>query len=542
MKQLMSWKIGLILAIILFSVWMTLPLEDKIKLGLDLKGGMHLVLEVEVDEAIRIRTDQTVDQLKSLFINSGIGFERIKRTGIDRIEVKGIQDDANKKIRSILDTHLPDWRVDFSLTHIRLFLPTTILKVMRDHCIRQSIETIRSRIDKYGVAGAGVQRVGIRGEDKILVSLPGVDDPEKVKDDLKSTAMLEFKHVAAGPFLTEDAALARYNGNLPEDLMIFPTNKKRMKKGFYILSAASVITGEDLKTASKGRDEFGAWEVHFSLTPEGVKKFRAYTAANIGKYLSIVFDKQIESVAVIKDVLSYYSRIVGNYSYDEVNDMVLKLQTGALSASMTTLEERVIGPSLGADSIKKGVTAAITGLLLVMIFMVVYYRAAGINSVIALVLNILILMGAIAYMGFTLTLPGIAGIILTIGMAVDANVLIFERIKEELKKGKSPGSAINRGFKNAFVPILDANLTTIIVAIFLLQFGTGPIKGFAVTLIIGICASMFTSLFVSKVIFQLVYEKKPKPLLFQRKKERKKVTWHLFSPLFSFNRRNSRIN
>jgi protein-export membrane protein SecD/preprotein translocase SecF subunit len=499
-----NWKIGLILAVIILSIWAATPLKEKIKRGLDLKGGMHLVLQVEVDEAIRLRTDRTVAQLKRLFNEASIEFENISRVGIDAVEIKGFLEKSRETIQDILKEHLPEWDVKDSGFHLRLSLPENIQKVMKDHCIQQSIETIRERVNEYGVNDAGIQRMGIQGEDKILATLPGVDDPGRVKELIKSTAMLEFKHVKAGPFSTKEAALEIYNGTLPDDLMIFPTNPKRMQPAFYVLTAESVITGGDLKSASRGQDGFGAWEVHFSLNPEGAEKLRTYSAANVGKYLSIVFDRKIESVARIDGVLSYHTRITGNYTYDEVNDMVLKLQSGALSASMTSIEERVIGPSLGEDSIKKGITAAVIGLLLIITFMVVYYRAAGVNSVIALFLNILFLMGAMAYFGFTLTLPGIAGIILTIGMAVDANVLIFERIKEEIKNGKSPRSAVDEGFKKAFVTILDANLTTVIAAIFLLQFGAGPIKGFAVTLIIGICASMFTAVFVSRVIFDLV--------------------------------------
>jgi preprotein translocase subunit SecD len=506
----MGWKIGLILAVIILSIWAATPLKEKIKRGLDLKGGMHLVLQVEVDEAIRLRTDQIVAQLKRLFNEARIEFENISRVGIDAVEIKGFPEKSRETIRDILKKHLPEWDVKDSGSHLRLSLPANIQKVMKDHCIQQSIETIRERVNEYGVNDAGVQRMGIQGEDKILATLPGVDDPERVKELIKSTAMLEFKHVIAGPFPTAKEALEIYNGTLPDDLMIFPTNPKRMHPAFYVLTAESVITGDDLKSASRGQDGFGAWEVHFSLTPEGAEKLRTYSAANVGKYLSIIFDKKIESVARIDGVLSYHTRITGNYTYDEVNDMVLKLQGGALSASMTSIEERVIGPTLGEDSIKKGITAAVIGLLLIMTFMVVYYRAAGVNSVIALFLNILFLMGAMAYFGFTLTLPGIAGIILTIGMAVDANVLIFERIKEETKNGKSPRSAVDEGFKKAFVTILDANLTTVIAAIFLMQFGAGPIKGFAVTLIIGICASMFTAVFVSRVIFDLVLARRQK--------------------------------
>lgn len=526
MKRKMGWKIGLILAVIILSLWMTTPIE-KIKLGLDLKGGMHLVLAVEVDEAIRLQTDRTAAQLKRLFNQDSIEFERIKRVGIDSLEITGIRENSGEIVRDILKEHFPQWKQGDSPGSLHLSLPGNIQNVIRDNCIQQSIETIRDRVNQYGVNDAGVQRVGFQGEDKILVTLPGVDDPRRVKELVKSTAMLEFKHVEAGPFLTEKAALEKYNGILPEDLMIFPANSKRMPTGFYVLTAESVITGDDLKSASRGQDEFGGWEIHFSLTPGGAEKFRNYSAANIDKYLSIVFDHQIESVARIENVLSYHTRITGNYSYDEVNDMVLKLQSGALSASMTPVEERMIGPSLGADSVEKGITAAVIGLLVIMIFMVAYYRGAGINSVIALLLNILFLMAAMAYFGFTLTLPGIAGIILTIGMAVDANVLIFERIKEELKNGKSYRYCIDEGFKKAFVTILDANLTTVIAAFFLLQFGTGPIKGFAVTLVVGICASMFTALFVSRVIFDLVYsrEKKKKSRSSQSPSEIRRYTF-----------------
>ncbi|MCP5105720.1 MAG: protein translocase subunit SecD [bacterium] len=442
----MGWKIALILAAMVLSVWLATPPGEKIKLGLDLKGGMHLVMKVEVDKAIKAREGDDPGQLEKL----------------------------------------------------------------RKHCIRQSIKTIRDRIDEYGVKDAGVQQLGSHGEDKILVTMPGVDEPGRVKDLIKNTAMLEFKHVAAGPFDTEAAAMEHYGGNLPEELTIRPTNPKRMEPLYYVLTAESVVTGDDLKKASAGRGEFGAREVHFNLNSHGAERFKTYTAANIGNSMAIVFDDHIESVAAINEVLSYDTRIIGKYPADEVSDMVLKLQSGALAAPMTPVEERVIGPSLGADSIQKGIKAVITGLVLVMLFMVLYYRAAGVNAVAALLLNLLLLMGAMAYMGFTLTLPGIAGIILTIGMAVDANVLIFERIKEELKNGKSTAAAIDAGFKKAFVTVLDANLTTVIAAVFLLQFGTGTIKGFAVTLIIGICASMFTALFVSRVIFQLAYAIKGK--------------------------------
>jgi preprotein translocase subunit SecD len=346
--------------------------------------------------------------------------------------------------------------------------------------------------------------------DKLLIDLPGIDNPERVKTLIKSTAMLEFRSVVSGPFQTEEAALKDYNGQLPEDLEIVRTNPRRLDKGFYVLKAATVVPGKDLKGAHRAQDQYGAPAVGFSFNSQGAAQFEKFTAANIGKLLSIVLDDRIESVATIQDVISGDGIIHGRFTVDEVDDIVLVLRSGALPAPLKYIEERTIGPSLGADSIRKGLMACLGGILLVVLFMLVYYRAAGLNSILALLLNMLILMGIMAYFKATLSMPGIAGIILSIGMAVDANVLIFERIREELTAGKSPKSAIDAGFKKAFWTIFDSNLTTVISAVFLFQFGTGPIKGFAVTLIIGIAASMFTAIFVSRVIFDLTYGRRKK--------------------------------
>ncbi len=293
-------------------------------------------------------------------------------------------------------------------------------------------------------------------------------------------------------------------------MKIFRTNSRRMDKGYYILRTSTVITGKDLKNAKRGQDSYGAPAVSFTLNSQGASKIRRFSSANIGKRMAVVLDDRIETAPTIQDVLSYDNQITGSYTIDEVNDMALVLRSGALPAPLKYLEERTIGPSLGADSIRKGLYASILGLILVMVFMLIFYRGAGINSVVALVFNLIILMGVMAYFEATLTVPGIAGIILTIGMSVDANVLIFEKIKEDLRAGKAPKSAIDSGFKKAFVTIFDANLTTIIAAVFLFQFGTGPIQGFSVTLMIGIIASMFTAVFVSRVIFDLVYSGKSK--------------------------------
>jgi len=506
MKKSMGWKVGLILAVIVFSVWMFYPPKDKINLGLDLKGGMHLILEVQTDEAIRIQTDQSVEQLKSSLKDDGIKFEKVKRTDIDKIEIIGTSFDNERMIKDILEDDFRDWKVAYSSDRIIVTLRPNVEMKMRDQSVDQALQTIRNRVDEFGVAEPVIQKEGLSG-DRLLVQLPGVDDPARVKSLIKSTAMLEWKHVVAGSFPSKEDALKKYGGNLPDDLVIL---KEKGSKSCYVLRAASVVTGKDLKTARSSVDEYGAPAVGFSLNSRGARKFEKYTSKNIGQRCAIILDNRVLLAPSISTVISGDGIITGRYTSDEVNDMVLMLRSGALPAPMKYLEERTIGPSLGADSIRKGLYACITGLILVLIFMLIFYRGAGINSNVALILNIIILMGILSYFKATLTLPGIAGVILTIGMAVDANVLIFERIKEDIRSGKSPKSAIESGFKKAFLTIFDANLTTIIAAIFLYQFGTGPIKGFSVTLIIGIAASMFTAVFVSRVIFDLTYGKRKK--------------------------------
>jgi preprotein translocase subunit SecD len=394
---------------------------------------------------------------------------------------------------------------------VTLSLRPNIEMQMEDQTVNQALETIRNRVDEFGVAEPVFQK---EGDDRLLIELPGVSDKEKMRvmGLIKSTAMLEFKKVVAGPFASEEDALKQYNGVLPQDLSIVKWSAKAKVEGanVSVLESASVLTGRDLKIAKRSQDRWGAPCVAFSLNSSGAARFRTFTAANIGQKLAIVLDNRLISDPVIQDVLSFDSIITGNFKVEEADDLALKLRSGALPAPLKMMHEQIIGPSLGADSIRKGIYACGVGLILVMIFMLFYYKGAGINSIIALALNMVILMGVLAYLKATLTLPGIAGILLTIGMAVDANVLVFERIKEELKAGKAPKSAIEAGFKKAFATILDANLTTIIAAIFLFQFGTSTIKGFSVTLMIGIVASMFTAVFVSRVIFDLFYSQKKK--------------------------------
>lgn len=513
MKKKMGWKIILILVVIGFSLWRFM--EDKIVMGLDLRGGSHLVLEVQTDEGLTIQTDQFVTRLKGLLKDASIKYEEVGRKDITVIEVTGIAFEDERNIKDIFDDDFREWNYTFSAGLATLTLKPNEEMHWRDQTVNQALEKIRNRIDATGLSEAKAQRIegfSQRG-DKLLVLLPGIDDPARIKEIIKTTAMLEWKEVVSGPFDSEKEALEEYGGVLPDDLVLLKMNPKTAgQKGFMILKKANVISGNDLRNARRTRNEYGAPIIGFSLHPKGGRAFEKYTAANIGKRVAVILDKRVLIDPVVQTVIPAHAGgvITGTYTTEMVDDMVVMLRAGALPASMKFLEERTVGPSLGADSIRKGIYASVVGLLLVMVFMLIYYKAAGINSVVALALNIVILMGVLAYFRATLTVPGIAGIILTIGMAVDANVLVFERIKEDLRAGKSPKSAIDSGFKKAFITIFDANLTTIIAAIFLYQFGTGPIQGFAVTLMIGIIASMFTAVFVSRVIFDLIYGERKK--------------------------------
>jgi preprotein translocase subunit SecD len=472
---------------------------------------MHLVFRVDTHEGIKKQTDNEVARLKKELNELSIKYDNILRQGSNRIDIIGTTYEDEGKIKELLDDIFRDWDYVITSSGVTLSLRPNIEMQMEEQTVNQALETIRNRVDEFGVAEPVFQR---EGDDRLLIELPGVSDKEKMRvmDLIKSTAMLEFKKVIAGPFPSEEEALKQYNGVLPPDLSIVKWSPRAKVEGanVSVLESASVLTGRDLKIAKRSQDQWGGPAVAFSLNSSGASRFRAFTAANIGQKLAIVLDNRIISDPVIQDVLSFDSIITGNFTVEQADDLALKLRSGALPAPLKMMHEQIIGPSLGADSIRKGIYACAVGLMLVMIFMLSYYKAAGINSIIALALNMVILMGVLAYLKATLTLPGIAGVLLTIGMAVDANVLVFERIKEELKAGKAPKSAIDAGFKKAFATILDANLTTIIAAIFLFQFGTSSIKGFAVTLMIGIVASMFTAVFVSRVIFDLIYSQKKK--------------------------------
>ncbi len=511
MRKKLRWKAVLVVAVTALSVFLAYPPKDKIKLGLDLQGGIHLVLQVVTEDAINIETDQEITRLQDQLKRKDIPFKAVLKGKIGQVNIQGISSEHEGKLRDLLDESFRDWDYTVIGDTATLTMKPGVQQYLKEQAVTQALETIRNRVDQFGVAEPTIQRQGLAG-DRIIIELPGVDDPERVKNLIKTTAILEWKLVKAGPAPDEQTLLAPYGGTVPEDAEVVRGDPKRAEGGYYLLDRVAVVTGKDLRTVRRTVDEWNSPAVSFSLNPEGGRRFEKLTAENIGNSIAIVLDNRVISAPRVESRIPAASGgiIRGRFTVEEAEDLVVVLRAGALPASINYLEERTIGPSLGADSVRKGLISCIVALLLVMSFMIFYYRLSGVNAVVALFLNIIILGGALAYFKATLTLPGIAGVILTIGMAVDANVLVFERIREELAAGKSVLSSIATGFGRAFRTILDANITTIIAAIFLFQFGTGPIKGFAVTLIIGICASMFTAVFVSRLIFDAIVTKKRK--------------------------------
>ena len=375
---------------------------------------------------------------------------------------------------------------------------------LKNRAVAQAIETIRNRIDALGVSEPVIQEHGL-GQYQILVQLPGVDDPARVKAIVQSTAMLEIKQSMGGPYGSQQQALQDRGGVLPEGTVLMRGRSigrtDDTGETWYLISRASAVTGSDLRTAESSRDENGQPAVRFVLTGEGGRKFYSFTSAHVGDNLAVVLDNQVQEVAVIKEPIRDTGVINGRFTEQQTRDLSMVLRSGALPASLKYLEERTVGPSLGADSIRSGVQAAAVGMIAVLLFMLIYYRGAGINADIALIFNLIILLGFMGYFGAVLTLPGIAGVILTVGMGVDSNVLIFERIREELRNGKTPPSAVEQGFSHAWITIVDTHVTTIVSAAILFIFGTGPVRGFATTLVFGLAANLFTAVFVSRVIF-----------------------------------------
>ena len=492
-------------------------LGERITLGLDLKGGTHLVLQVQVQDAIRAEGDQLINALKDDLTRQGIPFTTMVRNNpltveeADSIQVtiEGIPSERATDFRSTIDEVFPDWTYSAaSSTSWNLALRPSALAAIKTQTVAQSIATIENRVNGLGLTEPTIQQHGrADAEYEILVQLPGVGDPARVMEILQMTALLEIQEVLDGPYPSQQSALQAHSGVLPPngELRRYTTRDMgTLVEEWYILNRIPVVTGRDLRNALPTRTpDTMQWAASFSLSREAGRRFGQFTAANVGNRLAVVLDNRIQNVAEIISRIDDQGQIEGLSNEQEASDLALVLRAGALPASVIPLEERTVGASLGADSIQQGIRSSLLGLFLIMVLMVVYYRKAGINALVALALNLVILLAVLAYFGSTLTLPGIAGVILTIGMAVDANVLIFERIREELRAGKGVVGALDAGFGKAFLTIVDTNLTTIIAAGFLFLFGSGPVRGFAVTLAVGLIANIFTSVFVSRLIFDI---------------------------------------
>jgi preprotein translocase subunit SecD len=496
------WKLALILAVIAVSV---LSFYYRgLNLGLDLKGGVHLVMRVQTADALKVQTETTVEQLRDALTRAGVQFSKLEMRDGESFVVEGITND--QAFRAAAVDADANYNRSSGVGGYTYTMKPNVANQLRTESVDQALQTIERRVNELGVAEPIVARQG--AVDQILVELPGVSDVQRAKDIIRSTAQLELKIVEQGPFGTEEQARQAYNNNVPPDILLLPGTSDSGGGAagtvYYALRRASVVTGRDLRNARPSLDENNLPAVAFSLNPDGARKFGTATEQNIGRLLAIVLDGRVYSAPVIQGRISDEGRISGAFTQQEAQDLSLTLRSGALPASLTYLEERTVGPSLGADSVRAGVAASIGGLALVVVFMVLYYRLTGLNAIISIVVNLVILLGLMAYLGFTMTLPGIAGFILTIGMGVDSNVLIFERIKEEMTGAKGARAAVNAGFDRVWWTIVDTHVASLISALLLLQFGTGPIRGFAVTLIIGLLANVFTAVFVSRTVFELV--------------------------------------
>ena len=513
MNKSLLWRGLLILAVVAIAAAAALPFEEKIKLGLDLEGGMHLVLRVETEDALRAERDKVMERL----------VQAAREDGLTALTAQAVDDTsfaatvpatpgAREKLEALAGRDFAEWQLAFGDGRVVVSLPQQERERLADMAVRQAQQTIENRVNAFGVAEPIIQRQGLGG-DRIVVQLPGIEDPERVKELLKETAFLEFRIVdypQRGAASTREEIVAHYGGSLPANLEVLESDVRDEVTGatvgtvYYAVEKTARVTGRDLKLARPGLGQFNDPIVEFGLTHDGGQRFGDITGANQGKGLAIVLDRRVVSAPTIEDRITDSGIIRGQFTQQEVEDLSIKLRSGALPAGMVILEERTVGPSLGQESIDQGLRAGLVGSALVVIFLLVIYHLSGINAIVALALNLLLVFAGLAYFDATLTLPGIAGIVLTIGMAVDANVLIFERIREELRHGRTVRAAVDEGFSKALSSIVDGNLTTLIAALFLIQFGTGPVRGFAVTLSIGILASMFTAVFVSRWMFDLL--------------------------------------
>lgn len=513
-------------------------LATNIRLGLDLKGGSHLVMRVKTEEFLkRLAEDNAVAaesaakeagfEVRNAKAEVGRDTYRVSLEATDASKIDAIKDAVEKKVE--LGSNY-GWTYSASGTVMSWTLTSSAQRTLAEDATNQALRIIESRIDALGVAEPTLQSHGAQSSHQLLLQMPGVQDPERVKGLLAGESRLELVHVISPPspgpvqtYITREEALASLNsgGTVPANRRVLEYQERidpvdqaqNVPKDtkWVVIEMPPIITGSELRNAAAVPSQGGGsndFQIQFSLKKAGADKFGAWTSAHINEYMGVVLNDQVKSIAYIKSQIYDQGEISGRFTKQSADDLALTLRSGALPAPIEYLEERTVGPSLGQDSIRAGVRASLVGLGLVVFFMLLYYRGSGVNAVIALLLNMVLMLAGLIMFGATLTLPGIAGIILTIGMAVDSNVLIFERIREELLTGKTVPSAVEQGFKRAFVTIIDTHVTTIISSLFLFVFGTGPIRGFAVTLVIGLLVNLFSAVYVSRTIFMWILSRK----------------------------------
>ncbi len=511
-----SWRLLIVFGVLIIAAVLVAPTfkpgwwpHKQINLGLDLKGGMHLVLEVETEKAVESTVDRIREEMRSLLRKERIRHQGITPAGETGLSVTIMDRDEIEGIREILSNEYADVEVKSTSPveaglDVKIGLTDEWVQEIKKQATEQGLETIRNRIDEFGVSEPDIR---IQGERRILVQLPGIEDTQRAKELIGKTAQLEFK------LLDEENDLGNaLDGNVPSgsEILYQATEATEAEPQPYLVKEQTLLTGAHLTDARVQIDQqFNEPFVSIEFDRKGARTFERITGENVKRRLAIVLDDKVYSAPVIQErIPGGTARITGNFTTQEAHDLAIVLRAGALPAPVKIIEERTVGPSLGHDSIRAGLLSMIAGGILVVFFMVIYYKGAGLIADFALILNILLIAGGLAAFGATLTLPGIAGIILTIGMAVDANVIIFERIREEMRLGKTPAAAIAAGFERAGLTVLDANVTTLIAALVLFQFGTGPVKGFAVTLSLGVLASLFTALIISRIIFDYIYTTK----------------------------------
>ncbi|MGQ0761255.1 MAG: protein translocase subunit SecD [Acidobacteriota bacterium] len=513
-------------------------LRNNIRLGLDLKGGSHLVMRVRVDKYLAKLTTDNMAAARKAAEDAGFQIKdaRAETAGGYRFVLEAADPaklgDIENAVKQKVD--VTSWSAAVSGSTISWTLPAAAQGVLAEQATVQAQRIIEGRLDQFGVAEPLVQRHGSQSSYRILVQMPGIQDPERVKQLMKAESRLELVHVISPPapsglqsYGTREEALATLGsgGSIPQNRRVLQYSERdeptaagdtttqpetEKPKRWVVVENPPVIDGSELRNATAVQASGGVndYQISFALKPSGADKFGKWTGANINEYMGVVLNEEVKSAPYIKGQIYDQGEITGRFTQQSAEDLALTLRSGALPADIEYQEERTVGPSLGADSIRSGVKASLYGLLFVVAFMLFYYRGSGVNAVIALLLNMILMLAGLIVFGATLTLPGIAGMILTIGMAVDSNVLIFERIREELRAGKTVPSAVDQGFDRAIVTIIDTHVTTVVSSLFLFVFGTGPLRGFAVTLILGLVINLFSAVYVSRTIFMWLLRRK----------------------------------